>query len=325
MQQYEFRVTGKQAGERLDRLLTRLLAQEKAGISRNRIQQLQEAQMVWIDGKISQQTACKVKEGQVIEVRLPPPIPARPQAEKMPLDIIYEDESLLLLNKPAGLVVHPGAGNHHGTLVNGLLHHCGDSLQGIGGVERPGIVHRLDKDSSGLLVVAKTQTAHQGLAQLFHDHSIERRYQAMVWGRFANLTGLIDKPIARDPYHRTKYRVSQHERAKSAKTEYEVKEYFPHHHLSLVTCRLHTGRTHQIRVHMSDAGHPLLGDKLYQGKFPHHTTQLSQRASVKIDFPRQALHAYCLGFVHPVTHEPLYFEVPLALDLERLIQTLRLG
>jgi 23S rRNA pseudouridine1911/1915/1917 synthase len=235
------------------------------------------------------------------------------EAQDIALDIVFEDDHLLIVDKPAGLVVHPAAGNLDGTLVDALLHHCAGRLSGIGGVARPGIVHRIDKDTSGLLVVAKTDPAHEGLSSQFARHSIDRRYVAMVAG-LPQAAGTVDAPLARSPHDRKKIAIQP--RGKRAVTHYTVID--PLRHGALVECRLETGRTHQIRVHMASIGHPLIGDPVYGRNRPEHRDVLR-----RLDFNRQALHAARLGFVHPVTSAPMAFESKLPHDMQSLFAALR--
>ncbi len=268
------------------------------------------------------------------------PIPA---GQDIPLDVVYEDDQLIVINKPAGMVVHPAPGNPDGTLVNALIHHCGDSLSGINGVRRPGIVHRIDKDTSGLMVAAKTDRAHQKLAKQFARHSLERAYLAVVWGVPNPASGIIHEKIGRDTRNRLKMSVVSHEskRGRDAITHYRVirrlepkrqtfdrgsalKRLAPS--LSLVECRLETGRTHQVRVHMSHIRHPLVGDPFYGKSGPIQSKNFSDRAQKAIiDFKRQALHAFVIGFVHPVTGEDLKFEAELPDDMKCLISALEAG
>lgn len=257
----------------------------------------------------------EVKVGEHFKIIPPEATPADPVLENIPLDILYEDKDLLVVNKPAGLVVHPGAGNTHGTLVNALLAHCGDSLSGIGGVRRPGIVHRIDKDTSGILVVAKNDWAHRHLAEQFAEHTIERVYQAFVWGFVKNTTGVISGYIGRSPTNRQKMAVVK-TNGKHATTHYERLEVFGGGLASHIQCTLETGRTHQIRVHMASVGHSLIGDTVY-GIVPYHAPE-----ALKF-FPRQALHAGFLGFIHPTTEERMTFEVPLPEDMQTLLNNLR--
>jgi 23S rRNA pseudouridine1911/1915/1917 synthase len=258
-------------------------------------------------------------------VRLPPPEPASPEAQHIPLNIVFEDEHLIVIDKPAGLVVHPAAGHRSGTLVNALIAHCGASLSGIGGVMRPGIVHRLDKDTSGLLVVAKTDQAHRGLAEQFAEHGrdgrLERVYLALVWGVPERYRGTIEASLARSASNRQKIAVSRATTARRAVTRYEVKKDFGV--ASLVECRLETGRTHQIRVHLAHAGHPLLGDQTYGKGFASSASRLSEEARQALAaLGRQALHAAVLGFEHPVTGEPMRFTSPPPADFARLLSAL---
>ncbi|MEO7865632.1 MAG: RluA family pseudouridine synthase, partial [Sphingomicrobium sp.] len=262
--------------------------------------------------------AIKVRGDEALILDIPEPTPAHNIAQDIPLTIAFEDDYLLVVDKPAGLVVHPAAGNLDGTLVNALLHHCGGSLSGIGGVARPGIVHRIDKDTSGLLVVAKTDVAHEGLARQFADHSIERRYRALVGGVPSQAKGSVDAPLARSNHDRKKVAVVKDGRGKRAVTHWQVKKVF--RDAALVECLLETGRTHQVRVHMASLGHPLLGDQVY-GRAPHQRIrELLQR----LRFKRQALHAAELGFIHPVTKVRLAFQSPLPPDMQQLFTALGL-
>ena len=259
--------------------------------------------------------ATKVKGGERFRLAVPEPEPAHNEAQAIPLGIVFEDEHLLVVDKPAGLVVHPAAGNRDGTLVNALLHHCGRSLSGIGGVARPGIVHRIDKDTSGLLVVAKTDVAHEGLAKQFAAHSIERRYLAIVAGVPRTGGGTIDAPLARSSTNRKKISIVEGSRGKRAVTHWKRLEIL--RDAALVECRLETGRTHQVRVHMASIGHPLLGDPVYGSAGKTHRKLLNDLA-----FHRQALHAAELGFTHPVTKLRLSFSSALPADLQELFSAL---
>ncbi len=309
------------AGVRLDRMLTTHLAE----LSRNRLQDLIATNHVSIDGTVVTNAALKVKLNQVITVTVPPPIDPIPQGQDVPLDIVYEDAHLIVIDKPAGMVVHPAPGSQDSTLVNALIHHCGDSLSGIGGVRRPGIVHRIDKDTSGLLVVAKTDAAHAGLAEQFAAHDLERAYIAVVWGCPAPLSGTIATQIGRHPSQRQKMAVLK-SGGRHAVTHYRTlrrfapAEGFPA--AALVECRLETGRTHQIRVHMTHIGHPLIGDPVY-GRATRHGRGISVEKKTQLqNFPRQALHAAVIGFVHPVTAETLKFESPAPPDIKDLLSSL---
>ena len=312
------------AGERLDRVLARLAP----ALSRTRIQRLVAEGQVSLGGRVVGDAAGRVNAGEVYTLLLPPPEPAAPVPEDLPLDIVYEDEHLVVVDKPAGLVVHPAPGHASGTLVNALLHHCGASLSGIGGVRRPGIVHRIDKDTSGLLVVAKSDAAHKGLAAQFADHGrtgpLERAYLAFVWG-VPEARGKVDAPIDRHPTHRQKMAVRA--AGRHAVTHWEVVRTFAGKAgaevASLLECRLETGRTHQIRVHMAHAGHPLLGDELYGQGFRTKESLLPDAARALLaGLGRQALHAARLGFAHPVTGQTLSFESPLPPDLAALAEAL---
>ncbi|MBB6122323.1 RluA family pseudouridine synthase [Sphingobium subterraneum] len=301
------------AGARLDRALAGLLPE----LSRERIKALiLDAQVRDGEGRMIRDPAAKVASGQTFLLTLPAPVPADAQAQDIPLAIVHEDAHLVVVDKPAGLVVHPAAGNLDGTLVNALLHHCGGSLSGIGGVARPGIVHRIDKDTSGLLVVAKSDRAHEGLAVQFKAHSIERLYAAIVAGRPAPPAGTVDAWIGRSDRDRKKMAVQREGKGKHAVTHFRTVESFGK--ASLMECRLETGRTHQVRVHMDHIGHPLLGDPVY-GRGKKSCKSLLDL----IGFNRQALHAARLGFIHPITEEKLRFDSALPADMQELLSQLR--
>jgi 23S rRNA pseudouridine1911/1915/1917 synthase len=259
--------------------------------------------------------AIKVRGHERFRLAVPEPEPAHNEAQDIPLTVAFEDDHLLVVDKPAGLVVHPAAGNRDRTLVNALLHHCGASLSGIGGVARPGIVHRIDKDTSGLLVVAKTDVAHEGLAKQFAAHSIERRYLAIVNGVPKSAGGTIDAPLARSSANRKKMAICAADRGKRAVTHWKRSVVL--RNAALVECRLETGRTHQVRVHMASIGHPLLGDPFYGGSSKTHRKLLSE-----LGFHRQALHAARLGFIHPVTKHRLSFESAMPPDMQELFTAL---
>ncbi len=270
----------------------------------------------------------RVKPGEAYTVAIPPPAPASPQGEDIPLHIVYEDKDLIVIDKPAGLVVHPAAGNPDGTLVNALIAHCGASLSGVGGVARPGIVHRLDKDTSGLLVAAKNQRAMGSLAKQFANHTIERAYHAVVWGAPRAGEGVVEGLIGRNPFDRKRMAVLRGG-GKQARTRYRLIEKFGDPEkpfASLIECRLETGRTHQIRVHLTHIGHPLIGDTSYgkSRQAPRAKTTAQEVAfAAASNFPRQALHAYILGFQHPTLHKTTRFESPWPADLSGLISALR--
>ncbi|TCL65116.1 RluA family pseudouridine synthase [Rhizobium sp. BK251] len=319
---------------RLDAWITAKLGEE---FSRSRVKSLIKEGAVLLNGAAMTDPHRKVRAGESFEITLPPPEDPTPKGEDIPLDVLYEDDDLIVISKPAGLVVHPAAGNWTGTLVNALIHHCGESLSGIGGVRRPGIVHRLDKDTTGVMVVAKNDIAHRHLSQQFADHGrttpLERAYRAIVWGRPRALTGTIDAPLGRSVGDRTKRAVKRDDNpdADEAITHYEVLERF--HEApdatalaSLIDCHLETGRTHQIRVHMAHIGHPLLGDTVYGAGFKTKANLLPDEARKLVSrFPRQALHAYLLQFEHPRTGEVMHFEAPLPEDMEKLAEALRNG
>ena len=306
------------AGCRLDKVLSDRMG-DRPGLSRTRLQHLIAAGHVSLDGVPALVGSLKVPAAGHLVVRVPAAAEAEPRPQAIPFPVVFEDEHLLVLDKPAGLVVHPGAGHEDGTLVNALLAHCGASLSGIGGVRRPGIVHRLDKDTSGLMVVAKTDAAHAGLSALFADHGrsvhLDRRYLAFVWGTPATPAGIVDKPLGRHPIHRDRMSVvSALARGREAITHWRFLQ--PLGSASLVECRLETGRTHQIRVHLTAIGHPLLGDPVYGTGFRTKAARLPPEGLAALAaLGRQALHAAILGFDHPVTGRRLGFESPLPADL----------
>jgi 23S rRNA pseudouridine1911/1915/1917 synthase len=323
-----FDVELQDEGERLDRFLGRAAAARRIALSRTRLKVLIEAGEVRVDGSIVRDPSTKVGAGNRIAFEAPPPEDSPLVGENLLLRVVYEDEYLIVIDKPAGLVVHPAPGHAAHTLVNALIHHCGASLSGVGGVKRPGIVHRLDKDTSGLLVAAKTDAAHRGLAELFADHgragSLKREYLALVWGGFDATAGRLDGPIGRDPRHREKMAVMSRERGRRATTHWRLEETLGP--ASLVTCRLETGRTHQIRVHMASTGHPLLGDSVYGSRFKTKAARLVEPAKAALAaLGRQALHASVLGFEHPATGEELRFESQPPKDFARLLKALRAG
>jgi 23S rRNA pseudouridine1911/1915/1917 synthase len=320
-----FTVDAAASGLRLDQFLS---AQFPGVLSRSRIQALIEAGDVSVGGTVARVTKRKVAAGDVVEMVVPEAVDADPLPENIPLSILYEDASFVVVDKPSGLVVHPGPGNWTGTLVNALLHHCGDSLSGIGGVKRPGIVHRLDKDTTGVMVVAKTDIAHRSLAEQFAAHGrdgrMERAYRALVWGAPLRRSGRVDAALGRSNTDRTKRTVVAFDRpdAREAITHFDViGRSSPGEDTlaSLVECRLETGRTHQIRVHMAHIGHPLIGDDTYGAGFMTKANKLEpdQRAVVE-GFGRQALHAFQLGFEHPVSGEKMRFESDIPADMRAL-------
>ncbi|TPN78620.1 RluA family pseudouridine synthase [Mesorhizobium sp. CU2] len=315
------------AGLRLDQWLAARLGPE---LSRSRVQALIKQGAVSIAGKAVVEAKRKLAAGERVEVVMPEPEPAAPQGEDIRLDILYEDDELIVINKPAGLVVHPGAGNWTGTLVNALIHHCGASLSGIGGVRRPGIVHRLDKETSGVMVVAKTDRAHKALSEAFADHgrtgNLERAYLALVWGIPQRPTGTIDAALGRAADRVRRAVVPEgRDDARHAVTHFTVVERFGEDQktfatASLVECRLETGRTHQIRVHMAHIGHPVVGDPDYGMAFRTKANRLPEPLKSKVGaFSRQALHAWLLEFEHPTTHLTMRFEAPMPGDMEELV------
>ncbi len=321
-----FDVGAENAGERLDRFLGQAAAARSLALSRTRLKALIEAGQVRVDENVARDPSTRLTAGARIAFEAPSPEESPLVGEDIELAVIYEDEHLVVIDKPAGLVVHPAPGHSAGTLVNALIRHCGASLSGVGGVKRPGIVHRLDKGTSGLLVVAKTDAAHRSLAELFADHgrtgSLEREYLALVWGGFDATAGKVTGSIGRDPRHREKMAVVSEERGRRATTHWRLEEALGP--ASLIACQLETGRTHQIRVHMASIGHPLLGDSVYGSGFKTKAALLGDRAASALDaLGRQALHASVLGFEHPVTGETLRFERQPPKDFARLLKALR--
>ena len=313
----EVTIDAAEAGERLDRVLAARLDR----LSRSRLKSLIEEGRVRLAGATIEEPSYRVKPGQTFAIIIPEIVPALPAAQSLPLDILYEDSDVIVLMKPPGMAVHPGPGTPDRTLVNALIAHCGDSLSGIGGVRRPGIVHRLDKDTSGLLVAAKTDLAHQGLAADFARHTIERAYLAVVWGIPSPRSGEIEGAIGRHPTNRKKMAIVARG-GKPALTRYKVVRPLGRG-ASLVECRLATGRTHQIRVHLTALGHPVIGDPVYGRPTPARLALLSpaqQQAARAMG--RQALHAYRLGFRHPRSGEQLVWESDLPADIENLIESL---
>ena len=328
------------AGLRLDKYLTEALGSKAADdaafegelLSRARIKTLidqgQVSRLVDDAPSLIIDASYRVKEGECFTLNVPAPTPARPVAQSIPLDVVYEDAELIVIMKPPGLVVHPAAGNHDNTLVNALIAHCGDSLSGIGGEKRPGIVHRLDKDTSGLMVVAKTDRAHRSLSEQFAAHGrdgrLTRAYTALVWGAPRPHVGTIDANIVRSSHNRTKMATAKTS-GRTAITHYKVLEsYGTPIEVTLVECRLETGRTHQIRVHMTAIGHPLLGDQTYGTGQRTRKAKIPEAAQAALErLNRQALHAHHLGFEHPVTGEEMSFDAPLPADMQALVDRLR--
>jgi 23S rRNA pseudouridine1911/1915/1917 synthase len=315
---YEIEAGSEDAGERLDRVL----AAHLPDLSRSRIKALIEAGHASAGGRTLSEPSLRVKPGQRFALLVPEAAPAEPRGQSIPLDILYEDASLIIVNKPAGMVVHPAPGNFEATLVNALIAHCGDSLSGIGGVQRPGIVHRLDKDTSGLMVAAKTDAAHRALSAAFAGRDIERAYQAVVWGAPSPREGSIEGAIGRHPVDRKRMAMVARG-GKPALTHYKtLKSLGPM--ATLVECRLATGRTHQIRVHMAAIGHPVVGDPVYGRTTPGRIKGLGLQGQAAVrQFERQALHATILGFRHPETGERMRWQVGLPSDIEKLMAGLR--
>ncbi|MEZ5714321.1 MAG: RluA family pseudouridine synthase [Paracoccaceae bacterium] len=324
---------------RLDKALSRDVPEE-ASLSRTRLARLLAEGAVRLNGAVADNPKARVVEGDVVEIALEAAEDSHIGPEDIPLDVIYEDADLIVVDKPAGMVVHPAPGTPGGTLVNALLHHCGDSLSGVGGVARPGIVHRIDKDTSGLLVAAKSDRAHRGLAEQFEKHSIERHYLALVFGapdaadpRLRGIRGVSFEPgnilkittrLARHKHDRQRQAVL-FDSGRHAVTRARIAESFGEPPvLALMDCWLETGRTHQIRVHMAHAGHGLIGDPVYGGKRKLPQKALPEAAAEAVKaFPRQALHAATLGFIHPVSGDEMRFEAPLPADMADLLASLR--
>lgn len=318
---YRFVIDETQAGGRADKVVSALCED----LSRARLQSLIADGLVTINGAALKPSR-KLAAGDVIEIEIPPVVPSVPQPEDIALDIVFEDEHLLVINKAAGMVVHPGAGNWSGTLVNALLHHCGDELSGIGGVARPGIVHRLDKDTTGLMVAAKNDRAHQGLSEQLSDRSLSRVYKALVLKVPMPVKGKIDRPIGRHSTARLKMAIDE-KNGREAITHYKVEKSYGAA-CALVECKLETGRTHQIRVHMEIIKHPMIGDVLYGPQPTALRAALEKEGYGQetveklLSFPRQALHAGAISFIHPVTQKEMSFAAPLPEDIDNLLKLL---
>ena len=304
------KVALNEQGIRLDKWLS-----DKLEMSRSRVTALIKEGFLTQNGVVVTSADKKTCVDDEFILSIPAPVPAEPVAQDIPLDIVYEDDDLLVLNKQAGIVVHPACGNYDGTLVNALLAHCHGSLSGIGGVARPGIVHRLDKDTSGLLVVAKNDKAHVGLSEQFQVHSLTRCYLALVWGMLPAMSGVIENYIGRSSFDRKKMAVVQNG-GKRAETHYCVKKILKEGVASLVECSLKTGRTHQVRVHMTSLGHSLIGDDMY-GRAPRLKNEVIKELA---RFPRQALHSYKMSFIHPILNKEMRFEIPLPDDMKAVVE-----
>ena len=331
---FDFTVSADHAGARLDKWLS----EEIESLTRTRLKALIEGGALAKDGAVFTDPSWKLREGEKIHLTLPPVADPQPKGENIPLDIVFEDQDVIVVNKPAGMVVHPAAGNWSGTLVNALIYHCGDSLSGIGGVARPGVVHRIDKETSGLVVVAKNDAAHQSLTALFSAHDIDRVYEAIAVGCPRPGVGTIDAAVARANSDRKKMTVvneETHFNPRRAVTHYKVIETYGRSRAklkgdalaSLIECQLETGRTHQIRVHLSSIGHPLIGDPVYGrgpglGGLKPGEGEADRAIAVLRKFRRQALHAKVLGFEHPTTGETLRFERPAPEDFQKLREAL---
>jgi 23S rRNA pseudouridine1911/1915/1917 synthase len=311
---YKLTANQDDAGTRLDKFI----ATNIQDLSRSRVKSLIESGHLKINGTIIKDCSLSVKQLVEYELEVPSPTTSAMQATKMSIDVVYEDDHMLVINKPAGLTVHPGAGNYQDTLANGLLHYCKDNLSGIGGVERPGIVHRLDKDTSGLMVVAKNDTAHRKLSKQLSTRELSRIYLAIVWGVPSPAAGTIKVNLARSVRDRTKI-MAVRAGGREAITHYKMLKNY-HDMASLIECKLETGRTHQIRVHLSHKGHALLGDQSYG----NNSSKYAKIAKVVLsDFKRQALHSTKIGFIHPATGDYMQFEVPVPEDMAGLIKALK--
>ena len=303
---YTFLIDEENQSTRIDSVLSLLLPET----SRSFIQKLIEGGNLRLNGDVITSKKYKLRAGDRVEITLPPPEKLSVEPENIPLDIVYEDSDVLVVNKPKGMVVHPAAGNYTGTLVNAVMYHCGDRLSSINGVIRPGIVHRIDKDTSGLLMLAKNDAAHESLSKQLAEHSITRRYKALVYNNFAQDSGTVDAPLGRDPKNRLKRAVTE-QNSKRAVTHWKVTERFGKY--TLIEAKLETGRTHQIRVHMAYIKHPLVGDRVYGP------------AKQSLARDGQMLHAEVLGFVHPKTGEYMEFRQPLPTEFRNLLERLRNG
>jgi 23S rRNA pseudouridine1911/1915/1917 synthase len=295
---------------------------ESLSFSRSRVKKLIEGNQIEIDNEIIKDPSFKIKSNHIVKINLPIAIDALPSPQNINLEILYEDEFLLIVNKKAGMVVHPAPGHPDKTLVNAVLYHCGENLQGIGGVKRPGIVHRLDKDTSGVMVVAKTELCHIKLCEIFSNHDLDRRYNAIVWGQ-PMAEGTITKSIGRSKINRKKMAITNN--GKLAITKWRILDiYSPF--ASLIECKLETGRTHQIRLHLSDLGHSIVGDPTYgKSLFKNKVKSYLDKEKISLikQFRRQALHAIKLSFDHPITNKHLNFVSPLPLDMKELIRFLK--
>ncbi len=320
---YNFTVSEEQTSKRVDQFIV----EELPSFSRTKIAKLVKEGALLINGQAIKDNAKKVMFGDQVELEVPEAVATDIKPQKIPLDIVYEDKDLLVINKPIGMVVHPGAGNPDGTLVNALLHHCKGNLSGINGELRPGIVHRIDKDTSGLLVVAKNDIAHNALAKQFEEHSIQRTYLAFVWGMMKPIHGRIETFIGRSKYNRQKMS-AEVASGKDAITNYKTLEIFKGNtipDISLIECKLETGRTHQIRVHLSHKKNPILGDQMYGSKMRKIRNIDPELQTIIENINFQALHAQSLGFIHPTSGKELFFttELPqVLLNLKKMLKKL---
>jgi len=324
MEKFEFLIEENEAGQRIDKLLADKFATLKPEITRSKIQHLIEEEMVCDEkNQIIKNASQKTKNGQKIIVTIPDPKPSHLSAKEIPFEIVFEDNDLLVINKPYGLTVHPGAGNQDDTLVNALLFTHKDRLSSINGEFRPGIVHRLDKDTSGLMLVAKNDFTHQILSQKLKDRDIKRSYLAFIYGQLTPARGIIDKNIARSRLNRLKMVISR-AGGREALTNYETVEVFSNGFASLIECKLQTGRTHQIRVHLESIKHSLIGDQLYNSAKKNPAKEVDEKVKKMVkEFSRQALHSYKLSFSHPRSQKEMSFEIGLPDDLKKLHKCLK--
>ncbi len=314
MKRLQITVSAEDSCKRLDVLLS----EKKALLSRSQAQKAIKDKRVWVN-QVVQKASYKISAGDVVEVTVSDPVPLQSQPENIPVEILYEDQGIVVVNKPAGMVMHPAAGNYSGTLVNALLFHC-QTLSGIGGIIRPGIVHRLDKGTSGVVVVAKNDLAHHSLSEQFKKHTVIRQYKALVFGRMNEPSGTVRSPIGRHPADRKKMSTNP-KKGRDAATHWEIKEAFDS--FSLIEARLETGRTHQVRVHLASIGRPIAGDQVYGSSGRLRSVSSKPVLDALKGIRRPLLHAGRLGFIHPEKRVPMSFEVPLPEDFLHVLEVLR--